>query len=142
MKLIKSFSIGARVKFSKPILEFCYKNDDLGDPMINESHIELLNIATHKEIEFVKSQAFKINKILTEIFDNINIDLVDFKIEFGRKNNGLIILADEISPDSCRLWDKASKEKYDKDRFRLDLGGLVEYYKKLAKKLNISLDYE
>lgn len=126
-------------KFSKPLIEFCYKNDELGDPLINDEHVILLNIANEAEIAHVKSEALKINQILIQMFDNIGVTLVDFKIEFGRNQNNEIILADEITPDSCRLWDKNNGQRYDKDLFRLDIGDMIEYYKQLAKKLNIDI---
>lgn len=112
----------------QPILEFSYKNDDLGDPMINRYHATALGLATDEEIDNIIAQAFKINEILQKIFDKANLVLVDFKLEFGRTPDGTIILADEISPDTCRLWDKDTHEKLDKDRFRRDLGGVEEAY--------------
>ena len=123
-----------------PILEFSYKNDDLGDPMINRYHATALGIATDEEIDEIIAQALKINDILCEVFDKANLTLVDFKLEFGRTPDGKIILADEISPDTCRLWDKDTKEKLDKDRFRRDLGGVEEAYVEVYNRLkNIGL---
>lgn len=119
----------------QPILEFSYKNDDLGDPMINRYHATALGIATDEEIDEIIAQAFKINEILCEVFDKANLTLVDFKLEFGRTPDGKIILADEISPDTCRLWDKDTKEKLDKDRFRRDLGGVEEAYVEVYNRL-------
>lgn len=104
----------------QPILEFSYKNDDLGDPMINRFHATALGLATDEEIDNIIAQALKINELLQTIFDKANLVLVDFKLEFGRTPDGKIILADEISPDTCRLWDKDTHEKLDKDRFRRD----------------------
>ena len=124
----------------QPILEFSYKNDDLGDPMINRYHATALGLATDEEIDNIIAQAFKINDILQEIFDKANLVLVDFKLEFGRTPDGTIILADEISPDTCRLWDKDTHEKLDKDRFRRDLGGVEEAYIEVYNRLkNIGL---
>lgn len=124
----------------KPILEFSYKNDDLGDPMINRYHATALGIATDEEIDDIIAQAFKINELLQAIFDKANLVLVDFKLEFGRTLDGKIILADEISPDTCRLWDKDTHEKLDKDRFRRDLGGVEEAYIEVYNRLkNIGL---
>ncbi len=128
------------VVLPKPILEFSYKNDDLGDPMINRFHATALGIATDEEVDEIIAQAFKINEILQGIFDKANLTLVDFKLEFGRTPDGKIILADEISPDTCRLWDKDTQEKLDKDRFRRDLGGVEEAYIEVYNRLqNIGL---
>lgn len=124
----------------RPILEFSYKNDDLGDPMINRYHALALDLATEEEIDEIIAQAFKINELLQKIFDKANLVLVDFKLEFGRTPEGKIILADEISPDTCRLWDKDTHEKLDKDRFRRDLGGVEEAYIEVYNRLkNIGL---
>ena len=124
----------------QPILEFSYKNDDLGDPMINRYHATALGLATDEEIDNIIAQAFKINEILQKIFDKAHLVLVDFKLEFGRTPDGTIILADEISPDTCRLWDKDTHEKLDKDRFRRDLGGVEEAYIEVYNRLkNIGL---
>lgn len=124
----------------QPILEFSYKNDDLGDPMINRFHATALGLATDEEIDNIIAQALKINELLQAIFDKANLVLVDFKLEFGRTPDGKIILADEISPDTCRLWDKDSHEKLDKDRFRRDLGGVEEAYIEVYNRLkNIGL---
>lgn len=124
----------------QPILEFSYKNDDLGDPMINRFHATALGLATDEEIDNIIAQALKINELLQAIFDKANLVLVDFKLEFGRMPDGKIILADEISPDTCRLWDKDTHEKLDKDRFRRDLGGVEEAYIEVYNRLkNIGL---
>lgn len=124
----------------QPILEFSYKNDDLGDPMINRFHATALGLATDEEIDNIIAQALKINELLQAIFDKANLVLVDFKLEFGRTPDGKIILADEISPDTCRLWDKDTHEKLDKDRFRRDLGGAEEAYIEVYNRLkNIGL---
>ena len=124
----------------QPILEFSYKNDDLGDPMINRFHATALGLATDEEIDNIIAQALKINELLQAIFDKANLVLVDFTLEFGRTPDGKIILADEISPDTCRLWDKDTHEKLDKDRFRRDLGGVEEAYIEVYNRLkNIGL---
>lgn len=124
----------------QPILEFSYKNDDLGDPMINRFHATALGLATDEEIDNIIAQALKINELLQAIFDKANLVLVDFKLEFGHTPDGKIILADEISPDTCRLWDKDTHEKLDKDRFRRDLGGVEEAYIEVYNRLkNIGL---
>lgn len=124
----------------QPILEFSYKNDDLGDPMINRFHATAFGLATDEEIDNIIAQALKINELLQAIFDKANLVLVDFKLEFGRTPDGKIILADEISPDTCRLWDKDTHEKLDKDRFRRDLGGVEEAYIEVYNRLkNIGL---
>ena len=110
------------------IIDLCYKNDDLGDPLINDHHAVALDICTYEELEEIYKMTRKINEILKEFFLKQNIKLVDFKIEFGRTNDGDIILADEISPDTCRFWDATTNEKLDKDRFRRDLGNIKEAY--------------
>ena len=115
---------------SRPILEFYYKDDELGDPMINEYHITVFNLASAEEIEVLKTQGLKVNGLLVDFFKTRNIRLVDFKLEFGR-HKGEIFLGDEISPDSCRLWDWESGEKMDKDRFRFDLGKVEESYQEV-----------
>ncbi len=115
---------------SRPILEFYYKDDELGDPMINEYHITVFNLASAEEIEVLKTQGLKVNGLLVDFFKARNIRLVDFKLEFGR-HKGEIFLGDEISPDSCRLWDWESVEKMDKDRFRFDLGKVEESYQEV-----------
>jgi len=120
----------------QPVIEFCYKRDDLGDPLITEAHIDLLELATPEEVALIKQSALKINDILSNYFDHLGILLVDFKLEFGReKASGKVILADEISPDTCRLWDKATGEKLDKDVFRKDLGDLQTAYAKILERL-------
>ncbi|HHW57421.1 MAG TPA: phosphoribosylaminoimidazolesuccinocarboxamide synthase [Clostridia bacterium] len=130
----KRLGIEEGVKFKTPVLEFCYKNDELGDPMINEYHIEALELATKEEVEVIKESAFKVNEILSEYFLSKDIILVDFKLEFGKSSEG-ILLADEISPDTCRFWDKNTMEKLDKDRFRRDLGKVEEAYLEILKRL-------
>lgn len=119
----------------EPILEFSYKNDELGDPMVNEYHIRALGWATQAEINQISSYALKINAILIEYFKKLGITLVDFKLEFGITNDGVLVLADEISPDTCRFWDSTTGEKLDKDRFRRDLGGVEEAYHEIIHRL-------
>ena len=124
-----------------PIFEICYKDDALGDPLINDDHaINVLKIINKNQLQEIKDYSLKINNILQKIFKDIQIKLVDFKIEFGFdiENKNQILLADEISPDSCRLWDENTSEKLDKDRFRRDLGGLVEAYQEVANRLKIN----
>ncbi len=118
-----------------PVLEFCYKEDKLNDPLINEYHIRALHLATDEEMDVIKQYAFKINDIMKEFFKSLNVDLIDFKLEFGRLN-GKIILADEISPDTCRLWEIGTGRKLDKDRFRRDLGNVKEAYQEILSKIN------
>lgn len=121
--------------FEEPTIEFSYKNDELGDPLMNAYHAIALKLATRDEIETIKKMAFTVNDTLKEYFLGLNIKLVDFKIEFGRLSDGTIVLADEISPDTCRLWDKDTNEKLDKDRFRRDLGGTEEAYQEVMRRL-------
>lgn len=117
-----------------PILEFSYKNDDLGDPFINDYYALALGLATKEEIDTISKYAFKVNEFMVKFFKGLNIDLIDFKIEFGRFHDQ-IILADEISPDTCRFWDSTTHEKLDKDRFRRDMGGVEDAYKEIMKRL-------
>ncbi|MED3662467.1 phosphoribosylaminoimidazolesuccinocarboxamide synthase [Ureibacillus sp. FSL K6-8385] len=119
----------------RPIVEFYYKNDDLKDPLINNDHIEILGLATKEEVQTITDQALKVNEALRKIFDEIGIILVDFKLEFGRDKDGNILLADEISPDTCRLWDAETKTKLDKDVFRRDLGNLIDVYQIILSRL-------
>ncbi len=118
-----------------PILEFSYKNDDLGDPFINDYYALALGIATQEDIDTISKYAFKVNEFMVKFFKGLNIDLIDFKIEFGKTADGTIILADEISPDTCRFWDSTTHEKLDKDRFRRDMGGVEEAYQEIMKRL-------
>jgi phosphoribosylaminoimidazole-succinocarboxamide synthase len=119
----------------KTILEYYYKNDDLGDPLINEDHIEILNLAEKDQLEKIREQAFQINKVLTNYFADKQVKLVDFKLEFGVDKEGQLLLADEISPDTCRLWDAETNEKFDKDVFRRELGSLTDAYEKILNRL-------
>ena len=118
-----------------PIIEYCYKNDDLGDPMLNRYHIRAMKIATDAELDEIERMSLKINDILTKFLKTKRVDLIDFKLEFGKDANGNIILADEISPDNCRFWDSDTKEKLDKDRFRRDLGNVENAYKEMLHRL-------
>ena len=118
-----------------PVLEFSYKNDELGDPMINNYHVFALDLCTPEELKTIEGYAFKINEILTKYLADLNIELVDFKLEFGRLADGTIVLADEISPDTCRFWDSKTHEKLDKDRFRRDLGGVEDADKEILHRL-------
>ena len=133
------FKIKQGKKFKEPIIEFFLKSDELNDPFMNSAHIKLLNIATPKEIRYLTKLALKINILLIKLFSKTGIILVDFKLEFGRSNNE-IILADEISPDNCRLWDKKSKLSLDKDLFRQDKGDLINAYEYIHTKLNRKLN--
>ncbi len=118
-----------------PILEFSYKNDDLGDPFINDYYALALGLATKEEIDLIAKYTFMINDFMVDFFKKLNIDLIDFKIEFGKTSDGTIILADEISPDTCRFWDSTTHEKLDKDRFRRDMGGVEDAYAEIMKRL-------
>ena len=133
------FKIKQGKKFKEPIIEFFLKSDELNDPFMNSAHIKLLNIATAKEIKYLRKLALKINVLLIKLFSKVGIILVDFKLEFGKSNNA-IILADEISPDNCRLWDKKSKLSLDKDLFRHDKGDLINAYEYIHTKLNRKLN--
>lgn len=124
------------IVLDEPIFELSYKNDDYNDPMINDDHAIAMKLATREEIEYLRKETLKINVLLKDFFLKLNLKLVDFKIEFGKDAEGNIILADEISPDTCRLWDVDTNEKLDKDRFRRDLGGLVESYTEVLSRMN------
>ena len=130
----KRMGVAEGTALSCPILEFSYKNDELGDPFINSYYIRALSIATDAEMEKVKEYSFRINDILRTYLDGLGIELIDFKLEFGRCD-GEVILADEISPDTCRFWDKATGKKLDKDRFRRDLGEVEEAYREIIRRL-------
>ena len=131
----KRYGVEEGIVFTEPTIEFSYKNDDLHDPLINSYHALALGLATKKEIETIKAMAFKINDILKEYFLSLNVKLVDFKLEFGRLKDGTIVLADEISPDTCRFWDADTNEKLDKDRFRRDMGGVEDAYNEMMKRV-------
>ncbi len=130
----KKFGVAEGTPLNNPILEFSYKNDELGDPMINELQALAIGIATKEEIDSISEQALKVNELLKKFFLNVGIKLIDFKIEFGRYD-GRVILADEISPDTCRLWDAETNEKLDKDRFRRDLGNVEEAYQEVWRRI-------
>ena len=131
----KHYGTEEGIVFDEPTIEFSYKNDDLGDPLINAYHAIALKLATKEEIEEIKAMAFKVNDIMKEFFKGIGIDLVDFKLEFGRLSDGTIVLADEISPDTCRFWDSKTHEKLDKDRFRRDLGNVESAYNEIMSRI-------
>ncbi|MDD6283990.1 MAG: phosphoribosylaminoimidazolesuccinocarboxamide synthase [Firmicutes bacterium] len=124
----KRYGVEEGIVFDEPTIEFSYKNDELGDPLINSYHALALGLATKAEIETIKKMAFKVNEVMKVYFKKLNVDLVDFKLEFGRLSDGTIVLADEISPDTCRFWDSDTHEKLDKDRFRRDLGNVEDAY--------------
>ena len=131
----KRYGVDEGMVFEEPVIEFSYKNDALGDPLLNTDHALALKVATRAEIDTIKSYALKVNSILKAFWVECGVTLVDFKLEFGKTADGSIILADEISPDTCRLWDSATGEKLDKDRFRRDLGGVEEAYAEIMKRL-------
>jgi len=131
----KHYGVEEGIVFDEPTIEFSYKNDELGDPLLNSYHALALKIATNEEIETIKKYAFKINEVLKEYFLSLGVRLIDFKLEFGRLPDGTIVLADEISPDTCRFWDAKTGEKLDKDRFRRDLGGVEDAYKEIFSRV-------
>lgn len=131
----KRYGTEEGIVFDEPTIEFSYKNDDLGDPLINSYHAIALKLATKEEIEKIKEMAFKVNGIMKKFFAGIGVDLVDFKLEFGRLSDGEIVLADEISPDTCRFWDSKTHEKLDKDRFRRDLGNVEDAYNEMMGRI-------
>lgn len=133
--LAKRLGLPEGTKMKSTVLEYSYKNDELGDPMINEYHIFAMDFATKEELGLIADYSLKINKYLSEYLKDLNIELVDFKLEFGKTDDGKLILADEISPDTCRFWDSVTKEKLDKDRFRRDLGNVEGAYQEIMKRL-------
>ncbi|MBR2108967.1 MAG: phosphoribosylaminoimidazolesuccinocarboxamide synthase [Ruminococcus sp.] len=133
----KRFGVPEGTELKCPTLEFCLKDDDLGDPMINESQIYAIGAATKEEIDKISEYAYKVNEVMVEFFKSVNVDLIDFKIEFGRFH-GEILLADEISPDTCRFWDVDTQEKLDKDRFRRDMGGVEDAYAEMMKRVGLA----
>lgn len=133
--LAKRLGLVEGVELARPIVEFYYKDDDLGDPLINEEHIELLNIASKDEVKALYEKSLHVNEVLTKFFKEIGVILVDFKLEYGRDEAGNVLLADEISPDTCRLWDEKTKQKLDKDVFRRDLGQLTDAYEIILSRL-------
>ena len=135
----KRYGVEEGVVFDAPTLEFSYKNDTLGDPLLNTRHALALKLATPAEIKTIEDYSLRINEILKEFWAGCGVTLVDFKLEFGRLSDGTIVLADEISPDTCRLWDSTTKEKLDKDRFRRDMGGVEEAYTTIMARLEANL---
>lgn len=133
--LAKRLGLSEGTKMSRTVLEFCYKDDALGDPMVNDYHILAMGFATQEELKLISDYSLKINKILSDYLKDVNIELIDFKLEFGKTSDGTIVLADEISPDTCRFWDSTTGEKLDKDRFRSDLGGVEDAYNEILKRL-------
>lgn len=131
----KHYGVKEGIVFDAPTIEFSYKNDELGDPLLNRYHALALKLATAEEIETIERYAFRVNEVLKAYFLKLNITLVDFKLEFGRLPDGAIVLADEISPDTCRFWDVNTGEKLDKDRFRRDLGGVEDAYNEVMRRL-------
>ncbi len=137
----KRYGVEEGIVFDEPTIEFSYKNDDLGDPLINAYHAIALKLATRDEIEEIKRLAFAVNDNLKAFWAGCGVTLVDFKLEFGKTSDGMIVLADEISPDTCRLWDSVTHEKLDKDRFRRDLGGVEDAYAEVMKRLNEHIEF-
>lgn len=133
--LAKRLGLVEGVELARPIVEFYYKDDELGDPLINEDHIKLLNIASQDEVTALYEKSLHVNEVLTKFFKEIGVILVDFKLEYGRDEAGNVLLADEISPDTCRLWDEKTKQKLDKDVFRRDLGQLTDAYEIILSRL-------
>ncbi|MDD2954713.1 MAG: phosphoribosylaminoimidazolesuccinocarboxamide synthase [Oscillospiraceae bacterium] len=133
--LSKRLGLPEGTKMKTPVLEYCYKDDALGDPLVNDYHIFAIGAATREELDLIAKYSFKINELLTNYLKDLNIELIDFKIEFGKTDDGTIILADEISPDTCRFWDSVTGEKLDKDRFRRDLGNVEGAYQEIMKRL-------
>lgn len=135
----KRYGVEEGFLFDEPTIEFSYKNDELGDPLLNEYHALAMKLATKEEIETIKRYAFCVNEFLKDFWKKCGVTLVDFKLEFGKISDGSIVLADEISPDTCRLWDIETGEKLDKDRFRRDMGGVEEAYQEIMKRLTENL---
>lgn len=133
--LSKRLGLPEGTKLKRTVLEYCYKDDALGDPIVNDYHIFAMELATQEELNLIAKYSFRINEILTAYLKDLNIELIDFKLEFGKTTDGTIILADEISPDTCRFWDSTTGEKLDKDRFRRNLGGEEDAYKEILKRL-------
>lgn len=133
--LAKRLGLEEGVPMKRTVLEYCYKCDELNDPMVNDYHILAMEYCTKEELDTIASMSFKINEFLKAYFKSINVDLIDFKLEFGKTADGQIVLADEISPDTCRFWDATTHEKLDKDRFRRDMGGVEDAYKEMMKRV-------
>lgn len=136
--ICKRLGLEEGMDFVCPSIEFSYKDDELGDPLINGYHAVSCGFATKEEVERIKELAFKVNDVLKEYFASIGVELIDFKLEFGKTADGTIVLADEISPDTCRFWDIKTHEKLDKDRFRRDLGGVEEAYEEMMKRVGLN----
>ena len=132
----KRYGVEEGIVLDKPIFEMSYKNDEYGDPLVNDDHAIALKLATQEEIDYIREQTLKINEIMKEFFLKLNLKLVDFKLEFGKDTDGNIILADEISPDTCRFWDATTNEKLDKDRFRRDLGNVRGAYQEILSRMS------
>ena len=135
--ICKRLGLEEGMNFVCPSIEFSYKDDDLGDPLINGYHAVSCGFATQEDIDTIKKYAFKVNEVLKEYFLSIGVELIDFKLEFGKTSDGTIVLADEISPDTCRFWDSKTHEKLDKDRFRRDLGGVEDAYAEMMKRVGL-----
>ena len=135
----KRYGVEEGIVFKSPTIEYSYKNDALGDPLLNRFHALALGLATPAELDTIERYSFKVNEVLSASWRDCGVTLVDFKLEFGRLSDGTIVLADEISPDTCRLWDSKTKEKLDKDRFRRDLGGVEDAYKEIMGRLEKKL---
>jgi len=133
--LSKRLGLEEGTKLASTVLEYCYKDDELGDPMINDYHIAAMDLATKEELVLISDYSFKVNNILADYLKDLGIELIDFKLEFGRTTDGTIVLADEISPDTCRFWDSQTGEKLDKDRFRRDMGNVEDAYNEILKRL-------
>lgn len=133
--LAKRLGLEEGVKMNRTVLEYCYKDDALGDPMVNEYHILAMGWATEEELDKIASYSLRINELLSDYLKDAGIELIDFKLEFGKTSDGTVVLADEISPDTCRFWDIKTHEKLDKDRFRRDLGGVEDAYREILHRL-------
>lgn len=133
--LAKRLGLAEGTRMKKTVLEFCYKDDALGDPMVNEYHIFAMEWATAEELQRISDYSLRVNQVLSAYLKAANIELIDFKLEFGKTADGTLVLADEISPDTCRFWDTVSGEKLDKDRFRRDLGGVEDAYQEVLRRL-------
>ena len=136
--ICKRLGLQEGMEFTQPSLEFSYKDDDLGDPLINSYHAISCGFATKEDIDTITEMAFKVNDVLVEYFKTIGVELIDFKLEFGKTSDGQIVLADEISPDTCRFWDIKTHEKLDKDRFRRDLGKVEDAYAEMMKRVGLN----
>lgn len=133
--LAKRLGLEEGVRLGRTVLEYCYKDDALGDPMVNDDHILAMGWADEEELASIRAYALKVNQVLSDYLKDLNIELIDFKLEFGKTADGTLVLADEISPDTCRFWDKDTNEKLDKDRFRRDMGGVENAYEEIMKRL-------